>query len=170
MDTRQKAGQIYLAMKAKQQDKADVVEHVRTTKADFMPKLVELVDKSKPNAIGDFYVEVCFRNNYLMPDLEEAYMKARHTCPTPFPDRAVFRYIKNEDRITFLWHVPSLQEMQYYLDNVLYLRPDEKEAAQNVFDYKDGTLLKLAKTLNGETNDYELTFFRKDANGQPITS
>jgi len=135
-----------------------------------MPKLVELIEQDKKKTDKDFFVEVCIRMNPLMPGVPEYYMKSRYTCPTPFPDRAAFHYDRKKDDIFFLWHVPSLQECDYYINNMLSLRPDEKEALQNVLDYRDGTLLRRAKLLNGEVNDYELTFFRKDTNGQPITS
>ena len=75
-----------------------------------------------------------------------------------------------KEAIFFLWHVPSLQEIEYYTTNILTLRPDEREAAQDVLNYRDGTLLNLAKKLNGEVNDYELTFFRKDSDGRPTSS
>ncbi len=165
-------GKIYTDLKSQyQQDKVDIFELVRVTQADFIPRLVRQIELDKHKTNNDFYVEACLRMNALMPDIPEVYFKSRHTCPTPFYDRSVFRYSRKEDRITMLWHLPSKDECLYYLNNSLILRDDEKEAAKYVFDYRDGTLLKLAKTLNGEINDYELTFYRKDQDGSsPITS
>lgn len=170
MSTRETAGKIYSDLKAKHQDKAEVPEFTRAIGDDFMPKLVELTKINKSRNDRDFYIEVCFRMNSVMTDVPEYYMVSRHTCPTPFPDRAVFHYDRRKDDLVFLWHVPSLQECDYYINNLLSLRPDEREAAQHVLDYRDGTLLRKAKKLNGEVNDYELTFFRKDLNGRPIAS
>lgn len=165
---RETAGKIYADLKAKKQDPIDVFEHTRITQADFMPALVALIEKDKPKTNKDIFVEVCLRRNTFMPDVVERYMKSRHTCPTPFFDRSVFHYDRKLDAIFFLWHVPSVQECDYYIANALNLRPDEKEALQNVLDFKDGTLLRVAKKLNGEVNDYQITFFRKDSNGNPI--
>ena len=83
-------------------------------------------------------------------------------------DRGAFHYIRREERLQFLWFVPSPIECKYYLDNALNLSDQEKEAAHMVLDFKDGTLLRVAKKLNGEKNDDELIFYRKDENGQPI--
>ncbi len=163
-------GKIYTKLKSKPQDKVDIFEYIRVTQADFMPRLVRQVDLDKTKTDKDFYIEACLRMNSVMHDVPEVYFKSRHTCPTPFYDRSAFRYDRKNDRITMLWHVPSQAECLYYIQNALRLRDDEKEAAKFVFDYVDGTLLKVAKTLNGETNDYELTFYRKDQDGRPITS
>ncbi len=164
------AGKIYSDLRSKQQDQLTVFDAVQAIGNDMMPKLVAMIDKDKQKSECDFYVEVCICMNPILGDVPEFKMISRYTCPTPFPDRAVFRYDKKKDAIFFLWHVPSEREIQYYRDNMLFLRPDEKEAARNAFDYQDGTLLRRAKELNGEINDYDLTFFRKDGNGQPITS
>jgi len=160
---RETLGKIYTDLKSRtHQDRVDVFEYVRVTQADFMPRLVKQVEEDKLKTDKDFYIEVCIRMNSIMPDVPEVYFKSRHTCPTPFYDRSAFRYDRANDRITMLWHVPSQRECFYYITNALRLRPDELEAARYVFDYRDGTLLKVAKTLNGEINDYELTFYRKD--------
>lgn len=170
MNERPTVGKIYTELMKKEPDKANVFEYTSALGNDLMPKLVALVEQDKQKTTKDFYVEVCIRMNSVMATVPEFYMISRHTCPTPFPDRAVFHYDRSKEALFFLWHIPSLQECDYYINNMLSLRPDEKEALQNVLDYRDGTLLRLAKRLNGETSDAELTFFRKDLNGQPITS
>jgi hypothetical protein len=170
MEQREKIGKIYTDLKAKQQDKVDVFEFIKETQQDFMPSLVRLVEADKLKTNKDFYVEVCFRKNHLMPDIIETYMKSRHTCPTPFYDRSVFHYSRARDALFFLWHVPSVEECTYYIDNLLKLREDEKEAAKMVMDFRDGTLLRMAKTLNNEINQDELIFYKKDSNGREITS
>ena len=97
-------------------------------------------------------------------------MISRHTCPTPFNDRSVFQYHKKEDMLEFLWHVPSPIECDYYRKNMLFLRPDEKDALKDVMDFDDGTLLRKAKLLNGEKFDDQLIFYRKGEDGRSVTS
>ena len=160
----------YQELKSKpSQDRMDIQEYVRSTR-NYHPDLVEMVDKIKQKFKKDFYIEVCLRRNMFMtpPDDIETYLKYRHTCPTPFYDRGAYRYDYKSDRIQYLWFVPSMEECDYYRTNLLNVRTDEKEAVQHVLDFYDGTLLKLAKTLNGEINDYELIFYRKDENGNPL--
>jgi hypothetical protein len=160
-------GSVYTDLKNKPQDKADVFELTTAIGNDLIPKLKNMVERDSKKTSSDFFIEVCIRMNPLVFGVPEFYMISRHTCPTPFPDRAVFHYEKKKEELFFLWHVPSLQECDYYINNMLSLRDDEKEALQNVLDYKNGNLLRKAKKLNGEVNEYELTFFRKDSNGQP---
>jgi hypothetical protein len=163
-------GQRYVDTRSKEQDKINVFEAVSVVGFDFMTKLVEMVEQDKHKAPTDFFVEVCILMNPVFKDIPEYKMISRHTCPTPFPDRSVFHYIKKEDRLEFLWHVPAHEECAYYMNNKMFLHPSEYEALKNVEDYLDGTLLQKAKKLNGEINDYELTFYRKDVHGEPITS
>jgi hypothetical protein len=172
MNTPVTAGKIYTELKSRIQDRPDIVEFTKALGDDLMPKLVALIENDKHKTNNDFYVEVCIRMNALMPGVPEFYMLSRESCPTPFPDRAVFHYDRKKDAIFFLWHVPSLLECDYYRNNMLTLRPDEHEAARDALAFMDGRLLQRAKVLNHEINDYELTFFRKDmnGNGNPITS
>lgn len=172
MNTRETAGKIYTDLLTRTPDLPDIAEFTKAIGDDLMPKLVKLIEDDKHKTNKDFYVEVCIRMNALMPGVPEFYMLSRESCPTPFQDRAVFRYDRCKDAIFFLWHVPSVQECNYYITNMLNLRDDEHEAARNVLNFMDGTLLQQAKALNGEVNDDELTFYRKDmhGNGNPITS
>lgn len=168
MGIKETVGKIYTQLKNKIQDKATSEEVVSAIGGDFMPKLVEMIEKDKYKFRKVFYVEVCIFMNPIMPDVPEYRMRARHTCPTPFHDRGVFKYDYTEDAIHFLWFVPSPKECHYLTDNALKLHDSEKQALQTVLDYKDGTLLRLAKKLNGETENEELIFYRKDEDGNRI--
>lgn len=171
MGTREKAGKIYLDMRSKVQDIASPFEVVSEIGNDFMPKLMAMVERDKRKSAGrDFFIEVCAFMNPLMLDVPEYRMISRWTCPTPFYDRGAFHFIAKDDRLEFLWFVPSPKECAYYLDNMLNLTDGEREAAKTVLDFKDGTLLRIAKKLNGETENDELIFYRKDEDGRPITS
>lgn len=163
-------GKKYTDTRSKQQDDITIFEAVHYMGKDIMTQLGEMVERDKRKTDKDFFVEVCIYMNPLMPDVPEWRMISRHTCPTPFQDRSVFHYHKKEDRLEFLWHVPSNRECEYYIKNKVWLSPDEYAALKYVIDFVDGTLLRKAKLLNGETNDYELTFFKKGDDGQPITS
>ena len=134
MSIKETVGKIYSRLKAKVQDRASTVEVVNAIGSDFMPKLVEMIEKDKHKFRKDFYVEVCIFMNPLMPDVPEYRMIARHTCPTPFHDRGVFKYDHKEDAIHFLWFVPSPKECHYLTENALQLHQSEKQALQTVLD------------------------------------
>ena len=171
MSGKQTAGKIITDLQAKEQDKATIPEFIQAIGSDFMPKLMAMVEKDKKKADRDFFVEVCISMHPLLAGVPQYFMISRHTCPTPFPDRAAFHYKKKDDVLEFLWMVPSMDQCEYYINNWKKLRPDEHEAAQNVKDYVSGLLLQRAKKLNGEKYDDALIFYRKDLDGRStITS
>jgi hypothetical protein len=163
-EIRAKAGKLYHDLKSKVQDKTNVFELVKTTQATFIPDLCALVEQEKKKTDNDFFVEVPIRMNALMPDVPERYMKCRHTCPTPFYDQSVFHYDKKKDSLFYLWTIPSWDDCKDMMINASRLTKEEQELFHYVLAFKDGTLLRLAKRLNGETSNLSLEFFRKDIN------
>ncbi|CAM5999021.1 unnamed protein product [Sphagnum balticum] len=137
MSEKQTAGKIITDLQAKEQDKATIPEFIEAIGSDFMPKLMAMVEKDKKKADRDFFVEVCISMHPLLAGVPQFFMISRHTCPTPFPDRAAFHYKKKDDVLEFLWMVPSMDQCEYYVQNMLKLRPHEHEAAQNVLDYME---------------------------------
>ncbi len=170
MSTRETVGKIYSDMRAKAQDNASVFEVTRCIGKDYMRQLCDMVERDKLKTDKTFYVEVAMRMNSVMSDVPEYYMISRLTCPTPNHDIAVFQYDRKDEALHFLWTVPSPLECQYYMNNALTLQPEEIEARDMVVEFLNGNLLRIAKKLNGETNNDELIFFRKDENGKPIAS
>lgn len=170
MSKQEAAGKIYTDLKSRVQDKATLPEFVQAIGNDFMPKLMAMVEKDKHTVEQDFFIEACISMHPLMPDVPQFFMISRRTCPTPFPDRAVFHYKKKQDVLEFLWMVPSMEQCEYYIKYRDTLRPDEYEAAHNALDYRKGILLDRAKKLNGEVYDDALIFYRKDSNGHSIAS
>ena len=171
MSTRDTAGKIYQQMKSKIQDSVNPFEYIEGMGKDWMKDVVEMVERDSRKTDKDFFVEVCmWIDQGVLIGTPQWRAISRFTCPTPFYDRGVFHYIRKEERLEFLWFVPGPKECAYYIQNALNLDDSEKEAARTVLDFKDGTLLRIAKKLNGETEDDELIFYRKDEDGRPITN
>lgn len=170
MSTKETAGKIYSDLRSKiQQDKITIPDFVQAQGDDIMPKVFDAIAKKKLTAQKDFFIELPIWMHPLFHGVPCCLIIPRDTCPTPFYDRAVFHYDKKKDATFTLWFIPSYEECVYYEKNKLYLQPYEMEAANHAAEFKKGTYLRLAKSLNGEINDYELIFHRKDENGQPIT-
>lgn len=166
MTTQETAGKIYYDLKNKVQDKATVWDVVFTTQQDYMPELCALVEKEKVKTDKDLFVEVAIVHRKLFPDAPGRKMIPRHTCPTPWYDISVYHYDKKKEALFFLWHIPSYQECQYYIANPNLLTKEEQQSLKMALDFKNGTFIRLAKKLNGEVNDYNLIFYRKDENGK----
>lgn len=69
-------------------------------------------------------------------------------CPKPNFDNAVYQYNRDHDDLKLLWVLPSKDTANHLLANAVYLDTGNKGLLQFVLDFKDGTLDKLAITLN----------------------
>jgi hypothetical protein len=99
---------------------------------------------------GDFYLVVETKKEPKMQNVLRNYFFHRSSCPTPTYDNTVYKYHKADDRIEFLWVLPSKQVCKMIKDYAVELSADQRELVKFVLDDADGTLLKRCKQLNGE--------------------
>jgi len=104
--------------------------------------------KKFPNK--DFYITVLTFKDRLLKNVIRNYFITRESCPTPTYDQTVYKYHYKDKKIEFLWCIPARDICLLLMDNALYLDPYEKALLKFVLDFKNGTLLKLAKKLNNE--------------------
>lgn len=130
-----------------------VEEQMREQLTDYEKNVIEATEifkKAHPNK--DFYVVVLSRAERLMHNVKRLVFFGRHSCPTPDYDQTVYRYSHERDDLDFIWVIPDKPACIFYMQNALHLLPEEKELARFVFDFRDGTLGKLAAKLNKEEN------------------
>lgn len=99
---------------------------------------------------GDFYIVVLTKKERLMQNVLRNYFTARTTCPTPNYDQAVYKYHRDSGEVEFLWVVPSIEAVNYMSNNSIYIPKEQFDLLGYVLKFKDGSLMKLAKKLNGE--------------------
>ncbi|MEE8209011.1 MAG: hypothetical protein V3T88_08700, partial [Nitrosomonadaceae bacterium] len=75
---------------------------------------------------------------------------------TPDYDQAVYRYKRQSDDLEFMWVVPSYDTVNLMKSNVHNVPSDQYSLLNYVLKFEDGTLLRLAKKLNGEQGDTSL--------------
>lgn len=119
----------------------------------FEDHIWECVDNHKKQFDGDFYVVVITKKERLLDNVLRNYFIGRESCPTPDYDQTVYRYIKNDDRVKFMWVIPSKAAV-----DMLYAHQDEVvEEEQWLLDYvkrfKSGFLTLFSKEENGERAD-----------------
>jgi len=98
----------------------------------------------------NFYISLYPRFNAFMDKLLDTKIVVRKSCPTPRCEMTAYRYDAFADKVEFLWSLPDLKSCYAFVSNKDKVTPAEFETLQGILDFFDGTLLKLAKTLNGE--------------------
>jgi hypothetical protein len=121
--------------------------------SDYDRNIYECVERGKKELANDFFVTVLTKKEKLLENVLRNYFYFRITCPTPDYDQAVYRYIRKEDIIEFVWVIPSRDACFHLKDKALEIAPEEKQILDFVLQFSDGSLYKLAKKLNGEKED-----------------
>ena len=157
---RDTVGKYALDLANKVPDSRDPIELEQEMHAEYEKNIFECIEKCKKSfqvPVGSwFYVVVLTKREPLMPNVLRHYFLGRLSCPTPDYDQAVYAYDPHQDRIDFLWVIPSRDAAQHLRDNALQVAPAEKDLLNYVLQFADGTLFKIAKKLNGEAEDSPL--------------
>lgn len=129
------------------QDQAD--EHLKT----YEDEILKCIKNGKKHFDGDFYIEVLFCMDRIIPDARKTIFAARRTCPTPFFDHAVYKYTKKDDQLQYLWIVPDKDLCELYRYKIGDIPGDEKELYNNIISYYNGDLAKIEYAENNKLND-----------------
>lgn len=157
---RDTVGKHALDLMLKEPDSRDPVELEREMHQEYEKEMYACIEKHKkifniPSSSW-FYVVVITKREPLMPNVLRHYFLARLSCPTPDYDQAVYAFCPSEDRIDFMWVIPSKDACLHLIDNALIVDESEKDLLGFVMQFSDGTLFKIAKKLNGEQLDSSL--------------
>lgn len=156
MEKRPTVGQIAVDLMAKPENQHTVTDQMRENLTDYDKNMWECVLTHKRIYSGDFYIVVECKKERLLENVIRNFFFARSTAPTPNWDQAVYKYHRGSDFLEFLWVVPSKDTCQYLDYNRNNVVESERELLKFVLEFHDGTLLKRAKKLNGETEDSPL--------------
>jgi len=143
-------GKISLELSQKEAPTRDPIELQREMHKDYEKHIIECIESNKNHLDGDFYVEVITKKERLMPNVLRNYFFATQACPTPTWDQAVYKYHRLDEQVRFLWVVPSKDTCELFTYNALEIDKSEHELLNFVLQFNDGSLLRLAKKLNGE--------------------
>lgn len=143
-------GKLAYDLSAKEPESRDPIELEREMHKDYEQHIYQCIERGKSSFADDFYIIVITKKEPLMPNVLRNYFSVRLSCPTPDYDQTVYRYHRVEDKIEFLWVVPSRDTCFVFKDNALQIAPEERGLLEYVLAFADGTLFKLAKKLNGE--------------------
>jgi len=139
---------------AKPLDTRDPIELAEPAKKTVWDEIQECIDVHKRIFIqSDFYIVIIIQKVPALPRTFRRYFAGVLACPTPDFDQSVFKYHWRDEMIEFLWGLPNEQACIQYKMNALNVIAEEKALLKDILDFYDGTLLELAKKLNGELPD-----------------
>lgn len=128
-----------------------VIDQQREMQKDYIDNLIQCVERSKSEFPGDFFVVVETKTEPLMPNVMRNYFFARWTCPTPTYDQSIFKYSKKDERIEYIWTLPSRDACYHIKNNLDKISNEEQQLAFFVMSLFDGSLLRKSKELNNES-------------------
>ena len=131
-------------------DTHSATDQMKEQLTDWDKNIMECVERGKKDFPDDFFVVVITKKERLMQNVLRNYFTCRHSCPTPEWDQTLFRYERSLEKLTFLWVVPSKDTCEFFTRNAFRIQGEDKQLLKYVLDLNDGTLLRMAKKLNGE--------------------
>jgi hypothetical protein len=147
---RETVGKVSSELLAKAPDTRNPIEIERTLHKEYEKEVFECIERGKKAFDSDFYIVVITKKEPLMQNVLRHYFLCRLSCPTPDYDQTVYKFTRATEIIEFLWVIPSRETCFTLTENIKEVVPAEYGLLENVLKFADGTLFKLAKTLNGE--------------------
>ena len=129
------------------------IDQMREQLKDYEKNIHDCVQNHLGDFEGDFYVVCLTKKEKLMQNVLRGYFFTRQSCPTPDYDQAVYKYIKEDARLDFLWVIPAADVVNYMKNNHHHVKPEKYALLGFVMQFADGSLLRLAKKLNSERAD-----------------
>lgn len=149
-------GKVAIDLLEKADDKHTVIDQMRENLTDYDKNIWMCVADGKKKYDGNFYVVVECKKERLLENVIRNFFFSRLSAPTPTWDQTVYRYHRKRDFLEFLWVIPSKDTCEYLTFNQKDVIESEQELLKFVLSYNDGTLLKIAKKLNGEADNSPL--------------
>lgn len=142
---------------SKKHDKHSPREQAEEMLKGYPDQIYQCVANGKRHHSGDFYVQVLFKADRLTPDYINMLCVARGSCPDAFYDQGVYRYTKHDDKIEFLWKIPSLERANKYRTHVFEIGKDDIDLYEAVMQMDSGELARRTFFYNNPDNRIVLT-------------
>jgi len=153
MKNNKTVGKKAVELQEKTPDSRDPIEIQREIHKDYENHVLEAISRGKKEYAGDFFIVVLTKKERLLENVLRNYFFVRASCPTPEYDQTVYHYHRKEEKIEFLWVLPSKETCSLFLENINKIVPEEQWLLDFVVKDANGELLKLSKKLNHEQKD-----------------
>lgn len=153
MEKKETVGKLSVDLLSKADDKHTVGEQMREQLSEYDANLYECFEIGKKRYQSPFYINVITRGDKLLKNVIRHQFLPRQSCPTPELDQCVYQCHKDWLEPKFIWVLPCKEYAEHMYTNKDMVPLEEFELLRYVLDYFDGTLLKLCKKLNNETEN-----------------
>jgi len=150
MNKKETIGKISSELLHKDDPNHTPIDQMREILTDYEQNLWQCVESGKKTVNHDFFVVVTTKKEKLMKNVLRNYFFWVYACPTPTYDQIVYRYDVKDNKVEFLWVIPSKDSCEFIRANALSLPEDQRDLIRYVLDFYDNTLLSKAKKLNNE--------------------
>lgn len=150
---RDTVGALATQLLAKEPDTRNPIDLEREMHKDYEKEVYETIGRGRKVYPGNFYVVVITKKERLLANVLRNYFFHRETCPTPDYDQTVYYIQQPEEKIDFLWVIPSRDTCFYLLENERFLPDNERQLLDFIKDFKSSKLFELSKRLNNEGNN-----------------
>lgn len=160
MEDKKTAAQLIAEFYEKKQEPITPFEFVKEgSHKDYDNNLELCINHYKKIYPGDFYIEKRVQHEWALGGVPQTFMKGRLTCPTPRPLQTAIKFHRKEEAIEYLWTLPSKQQMAMAkVAGRIENDPDKLLKLKYIEAYDNGSLLHMAKLLNGELGPKKKTF------------
>lgn len=149
------------------QQEDHIKEYSRELQKDVLKNIDEVItrDKNKDKYRNiDFYVCIHTKMEKIINNVPRNFIFTRMSCPTPVYGQVVFKYVREDQRLDFLWVIPMRKRAEHILAHPImyYKDPNWKDTADFVHAMASGVLDKWVQKENGYKQDALIT--QKDEN------
>lgn len=151
------AGEIALKLQSKN-DKINPIDlqrefHKGKTSSDSHEEQIkQAIERGKKEFKNDFFIIQLLKKERILQNIVRVYTFPRKSCPTPDYDQSVYRYLRKEDIVEFIWCIPDKQACNLLILNKDIITPEQHWLLSFVEEFNSGKLLLLAKKFNNEIN------------------
>jgi len=135
----------------------EFVEEAHNKDNKYNKNLLSFIDRVAKIREGDFFIELYPIKDSLLDIVnmqgDNLKMLDRKSCPTPRPGHHVYHYNAKNQATELLWVLPEPHYIQVIKDNIIDVASDLKDLISFIYQYEDGSLLKMARKFNGEESN-----------------
>lgn len=139
------------------QNETDYNELMKKLVETYPDEIWECVDRAKKafssNPNRDFYVMSVLTAQPYNRNLWNQKFLYTLECPRPYLNFTVFKYHRKTDELELLWNLPDRDTLNFYYNNRHKASVQDWPLLKYCIEYKDGTLIKKMKALNGESDE-----------------
>ncbi len=150
-------GKVAVDLQKSNDNPVAAVEQMQESLSEYEDNVFQCIERCKkdyPNK--DFYVVVITKKEKLLENVMRNFFYGRLSCPTPDWDQTVYKFKRKGEQLVFMWVIPDKIACDYMIAYERYIPKEQMHLLKYVKADRDGTLLKLAKELNGEKSDSSL--------------